>query len=357
MPDGYVMDLAKGCPRSGHNERMSGLAGATSKPSERAEMVNIDVQASECDLWKKTFYQVREKMMNVNWHPGPIGHYLIASQVAHYMLLAMLESFDDASVNLKLISGPTADNPVVDQVSDYSGECGELTSKQCWSGNEPNPLVSLAPIEESSNHQWKYAMSPQQSTHSADVDRLGHLDVRKSLQGTQSSGALEFKVNVDTVNDDYQYLLICNPPCGWWCEGQFGYVSDSNSRWWEGSANEAGEVCAGKSKDECKKLLGLTKNNLEVKKRPKVVDFAVNVDGKDVPFDDLQSLQEELFDKEDGRYCKECPKLKDMCGSVAKLSAGEHTIAIKVDPHSYAHSPEVDSKVTLEIGQVMLVGK
>merc|ERR1719183_480449 len=50
----------------------------------------------------RPWYVAREKAFNINWHPGPLGHLLIASQLAHYFLtqatLALEEGHRDVPI-------------------------------------------------------------------------------------------------------------------------------------------------------------------------------------------------------------------------------------------------------------------
>jgi len=303
-----------------------------------------------CNL---AFYQAREQLFNHNWHPGALGHYVIASQIAHYILENLMQVVEAEFFVQRRGAGPTADNPLVDQVAALSDaeienmQCGHLTTTKCWTGVEPN-TAALSELSHTSN--WTYGISPQQKGHGT-VAVFGHLDKRNSFQGTQESGAMQFQVNVDAKEGSHQYLLFCGTPCGWKCESAYGYFSTENNRWWSDQTHKQFSD-TGYNKEEINEKIGFVQGE----KRPKVNDFAATVDGKEVTMEDLEQMRQELFNSHTGLYCRNCPKLSDMCAPVAKLSRGDHTVALRVDPKTYRKDAELNRKTLLEIGQVMLVG-
>jgi len=318
------------------------------------DIINLNIEAATKPMCNITFYQAREKLFNTNWHPGPLGHYVIASQVAHYILENLMQVVEMEFFQLRgRRAGPTADNPLVDQAETLtdseinSMQCGNLMTAKCWTGVEPN-TGSLKDLSVTSS-TWKHAVSPQTKVSSGNTI-LGHLDKRYSLQGRQDSGSLEFHVNVEASEDSHQYLLFCGTPCGWQCNTAYGYFSMDNNRWWNEHSYKQFSSSSKDDPDKIKAKMGFTKGE----KRKRTNDFAVEVDGQEVSTESLDELRKELFHAETGKYCRNCPKLSDMCQPVAKLSRGEHTIALRVDPKTYADQ-EFAAKTLLEVGQVMLV--
>jgi len=124
-----------------------------------------------------------------------------------------------------------------------------------------------------------------------------------------------------------------------------------NNRWWNEHSYKQFSSSSKDDPDKIKAKMGFTKGE----KRKRTNDFAVEVDGQEVSTESLDELRKELFHAETGKYCRNCPKLSDMCQPVAKLSQGEHLIKLRVDPKTYK-APKVAAETLLEIGQVMLIG-
>jgi len=348
--------------------RIDGNLGFEMNSDMQKDIITLAVEASTPHFCHVPFYMAREKVFNTNWHPGPLGHYLIASQIAHNILENLAEVIDhEFEVSLARSKfdnnleghGPTADNPVVDRAQKLTPEqkanlynsCGELTTRKCWTGVQPNTGSLKSFLQPGT--EWKFGTSPQAKTNSLNV-KLGHLDKRFTLQGKQSSGTLELKVKIDAPSPNEQFVLLCGTSCGWNCHGAFGYLSPTNNRWWNEDSMKAqfsDSACESKSPDECDAYVGYKKGT----PRPEVVDFAVNVNGEDVKFSKLVALQEELFNEQTGMYCRNCPKVKDQCQPVAKLSHGEHLIKLTVNPKTYK-APKVAAETLLEIGQIMFIG-
>jgi len=163
---------------------------------------------------------------------------------------------------------------------------------------------------------------------------------------------MQFQVKVDANEGNQQYLLFCGQPCGWKCQGAYGYLSTENNRWWNEEVFKQFNQNSQLGKQEILEKIGFEKGE----KRPKTNDFVATVDGKEVSTEDLELLRDELFNKKTGTYCRNCPKLSDLCAPVAKLSRGDHKVTIKVEPKTYGKDFELARQTVLEIGQVMLVG-
>jgi len=110
----------------------------------KKDIINLNVEHSTKEMCNLAFYQARENLFNHNWHPGALGHYVIASQIAHYILENLMQVVEAEFFMLRRGAGPSADNPLVDQVATLSDaeienmQCGHLTTTKCWTGVEPN---------------------------------------------------------------------------------------------------------------------------------------------------------------------------------------------------------------------------
>lgn len=85
--------------------------------------------------------------------------------------------------------------------------------------------------------------------------------------------------------------------------------------------------------------------------RKEVSDLQFTVNGKVVEMSNLNSLHDQLFDKQTGSYCPGCSNAADVCQPVAKLSAGKHKIGFQVKPATYDH-PDMH----VDVLEVLLVG-
>merc|ERR1719183_3107878 len=76
----------------------------------------------------RPWYVAREKAFNINWHPGPLGHLLIASQLAHFFLeqaqLALLEGSQGGDSHILAALPP--------------GDCGAGVPRSCSTGMFPH---------------------------------------------------------------------------------------------------------------------------------------------------------------------------------------------------------------------------
>jgi len=179
----------------------------------------------------------------------------------------------------------------------------------------------------SSQDTWTFETSRQaaeRNTVTAD-ERVGY-------KGTNASG--ELKLNFQADSDD-QYVLLCGAPCGWWCEGNAGYVPSKSQRWWP----EGGE------------------------KRRDVSDLTFSIDGREVSGEELNRLHDEIFNAETGKFCPGCKNPMDLCQPVAKVAKGKHTVGARVEarsrdgvaPANVPHMQEGE-EMFVEILEMLVVG-
>jgi len=265
------------------------------------------------------WYQAREKAFNVNWHPGPLGHTLIASSMAHFFLTNLKGALAPEVGRLK---GPSADNPLVGKPvlapSDAAPQCGSLRSKQCRTGMLPTAEgTGLAGSRDpDSDDTWEFLTSKQAAEHGTKA-----VDSRMVYRGTKSSG--ELKLNFKAPSDG-MYVILCGAPCGWTCSGKAGYVSSKSQRWWPDKAPA----------------------------RQNVSDLTFTIDGRGVSGEELHDLHDEIFHENAGKFCPGCKNPADVCQPVAKVDAGPHKVGAKVEPRTW----EGDGDVFVEIMELLVVG-
>jgi len=336
------------------------------------DIVHFVTSASSCHVQHLPFYQSRDQAFSISWHPGPLGHYLLAAQTAHFILSNMAEVFSSSTEVFKHVPGPSPDNPVVDHTRNISekekleGECGSLVATHCWTGISPSTssLVNSSIIGDSG--KWTY----QQDYGFKGYEDQGYQDLRNVFQANMSSGPMRLQITIDPQETEGSYLLVCGATCGWACEGFYGYISASTQRWWnedlesgfQGKIREdAGCDPRGtkEAEEDCNARLGFKGRCDDVtdckgEGRREVTDMSYDVDGVEVPVPTLTQLQTELFSKDAGLYCRDCPKPMDLCQVVAKLSPGEHSVQLRVTPRTWR--AEFSEYVTVKVAQVMLVG-
>jgi hypothetical protein len=280
----------------------------------------VSVGAGTTQIIDLPWYQAREKAFNINWHPGPLGHTLIASSYAHFILTNLKSALISER---RRQEGPTDDNPlvgkpIVGQLTEP--QCGSLKVDQCKTGMFPvsKSTDELSRISGESDHTWEYAISMQ-----AAETRREAVDKRWVYRGNKTSG--ELKLNFVAPNDG-MYVVICGAPCGWRCQGKAGFVSSMSQRWWpEG---------------------GPARNN--------VSDLKFSIDGNGIMGKELPKLHEKLFGKEAGVFCPDCKNPASLCQPVAKVAAGQHTIGARVEPRSWEGADGEDTFV--EIMELLVVG-
>merc|ERR1719197_1393655 len=97
-----------------------------------------------------SWYAAREKAFSINWHPGPLGHLLLATQLAHYILEEALQALDEEQ-------SPMAPVP---KMPEPSGKCGGM-ARSCLTGMAPHngPDISTAMKQ---GYEWKQWTSMNQ---------------------------------------------------------------------------------------------------------------------------------------------------------------------------------------------------
>jgi len=307
------------------------------------------------DVW----WQSREKALNFNWHPGPLGHLLIAHMIGHYILTQLADILTEpASGPPRILRGPTDDNPLVgNAVAQQKGRsCGTLAALQCLTGSEPRPEgidLALALAPESSG-SWERVLS----WHARVPEGTGIRDLRRVYRGTSASGELVLQADVPGSVPE-AFALVCEAPCGWACQGAKGYVASVSQRWWgKGFGNsmiqrrmqfarrENGSCCLTEA--EMAKKLGSEKEGT----RPEVSDVAFSVDGKAVPQEHLVELHKRLFAQASGSYCPGCKGAGDLCQPIGPLGPGRHLVGLRVEPRTFQ-----SSDMAVEVLQLLLVAE
>lgn len=279
----------------------------------------IAVSAATPHVIDDPWYQVREKAFNVNWHPGPLGHTLIAAAIGHYMLENLKLALNAESARGQ---GPSLDNPLVG--TPITGtldhvQCGDLRSLKCKTGMHPANGADYVNKNARAANKWEYTISRQ-----AAEGRVPTVDERWVYRGTEADGELKLNIKTDADN---QYLVVCGAPCGWNCNGNAGWVSSRSQRWWP-------------DKDVERKVGS---------------DLKFSIDGRPVPSAELIALHDTLFAEGSGKFCPNCKNPADLCQPVAKVGAGEHTIGATVSPHSRKEEKDGEA-MFVEIFEIMVVG-
>lgn len=286
----------------------------------------ISVSAATKYVIDDPWYQVREKAFNINWHPGPLGHTLIASAIAHFMLASLKTALTPEGPSLAHERtrgpGPTLDNPLVGKPiigKLETPQCGSLRPRKCNSGVQPTTPGTGLRVDPSSPNTWQYMISMQ-----VPVRDTKTIDQRLTYHGTKQDGEIRFNFRAKRNN---QIVMLCGAPCGWRCEGNFGYVSTRTQIWWP--ENES--------------------------PRKNVSDLAYTIDGQAVPSSNLLLLHDELF-SENGKFCPQCRQVADICQPVAEVSQGDHTVGARVEARSRADPDASGNPMVVEILELIVVG-
>jgi hypothetical protein len=246
------------------------------------------------------WYAAREKAFMINWHPGPLGHLLIAAQVAHYLLSETLLALEDKEGTAPVPKMPAAPSP----------ECG--LSKFCATGVMPHDGADINSIVLAQGN-WRQDYS---------INMGGHIelsyDKKKPFIGRVGDGELVLKVEAHRPGD---VALLCMAPCGWRCASHQGFLMASTN------SHEANGV----------KHSG-----------PKA-DVEYKLDGRLVSDQELLTMTESLFNKT-GSFCPGCNEVARVCQGVAELQ-GQHQISLQVRPRNWDRDPHT----FVELLQVMVV--
>jgi len=292
----------------------------------------VAVGAGTAQLVSIPWYQAREKAFKYNWHPGPLGHTLIASSMAHYILTNLRSVLGEGPVP-KRMKGPSADNPlvgkpIVGQLEEP--QCGALKVNQCKTGMFPTSsgtALEGARHADQSDDTWEYGISRQAAERGHEA-----VDKRYVYRGNKTSGELKLSFQADS---DGQYVLLCGAPCSWWCNGNAGFVSSKSQRWWPKDGPE----------------------------RKNVSDLTFSIDGRDISGGELTRLHDEMFHQETGKFCPGCKNPMDLCQPVAKVAKGRHTVGARVEPRTRAAIAPADvphmqegEEMFVEILEMLVVG-
>jgi hypothetical protein len=298
-------------------------------PWERAghAMYPISVAAATKHVLHLPWYQAREKALNVNWHPGPLGHTLIASSIARFFLTNLQSALAQESRRGK---GPSADNPlvgkpIIGQLNEP--QCGSLRALQCNTGMNPTTESNHVSLlrDPLSDDTWELQTSRQ-----AAEGRVETVDKRTVFSGTKASG--ELKLNFQADSDD-TYVILCGAPCGWKCGGNAGWVASKSQRWWPDKGQ----------------------NGEPLEARKNVSDLRFSIDGRGISNTELNKLHDEIFHSQAGKFCPNCKNPADLCQPVAKVGKGKHTVGARVEPSS--RDPRFNGEdMFVEIMEMLLVG-
>jgi len=282
----------------------------------------VSVSAASKYVVGDPWYQVREKAFNVNWHPGPLGHTLIASSIAHFMLANMKIALHGDTARKG--NGPSLDNPLVG-VPPLSGvsnppQCGSIMPKQCHTGMLPTTEGARleSHVERRSGQTWEYSVSKEV------VGGHDSVDTRMVFRGTKKDGELKLAFE---ASDDGQYVVLCGAPCGWNCNDLKGWVPTKSNRWWKDKEHP----------------------------RQNVSDLSYTIDGREVSSLELLELYDYFFDAATGEFCPNCENPANVCQPVAKVSKGWHTVGARVEPRTWVDGTKW-GHMHVEILQLMVVG-
>jgi len=283
----------------------------------------VAISAASKHVVGDPWYQAREKAFNINWHPGPLGHSMIASSVAHFILANLRSALVEEDGRHQ---GPSLDNPLVGTpIIGHLQEpqCGSLRAQGCRTGLLPTSAGTGldGARDPHSADTWELAISMQSAQPATEA-----VDKRWVYRGNKTSGELRLGFTADS---DGTYVLLCGAPCSWNCVGSAGYVASRSQRWWPKD-----------SKGE----------------RADVSDLAFTVDGRAVDAPRLLELHDELFHAEAGVFCPGCKNPADLCQPVAKVGAGRHTVGARVEPRTPGLGRGGGDDVFVEILELMLVG-
>jgi hypothetical protein len=290
--------------------------------------------------------------VNFLWHPGPLGHLLIASAAATW-LLDGLRAAD---------SGERRAGPEPRRRPEPRVRCGRPTA-WCSSLVVPSHGTPLDKhvaawggwkvLEDAVEHDYRAHWRGRTAGYADSID------AKNALVGDRAAGALVLEAAAPRGGLS---ILLCEAPCGSnGCEKHRGFVSFGPKKFWGATvASELGEGefpetfreralgrprrpwQAGRrySEDEIKQF------RLDEQQRPRVSDVAVSVDGVPLPAAAFEALQADL-----DRVCPGCGALRDACTVVAaNVTAGAHTISIVVAPASFD-----DPAMHVAVSQLMVV--
>jgi len=292
----------------------------------------VAVGAGTAQLVSIPWYQAREKAFKYNWHPGPLGHTLIASSMAHFFLTNLKSALGEGPVPRRM-KGPSDNNPlvgkpIVGQLEEP--QCGTLRVSQCKTGMFPTSqgtALKGSRHSDKSDDTWEYSISYQAAERGREA-----VDKRWVYRGNKTSG--ELKLNFVAPNDG-MYVLLCGAPCGWRCDGKAGYVSSMSQRWWPE----------------------------DLPARKSVSDLKFSIDGNGIRGKDLPKLHEKLFGTEAGSFCRDCTNPASLCQPVAKVAKGRHTVGARVEPRTRAAIAPADvphmqegEEMFVEILEMLVVG-
>jgi hypothetical protein len=253
------------------------------------------------------WYGAREKAFMINWHPGPLGHLLIATQLAHYILEELLHTLQEDEAQAAIPKMPV-----------LVEECGGLT-RSCLTGVGPHtgPDITSAILK---GHGWDQKMSIHQFGGDVTKAVMNH-DKKMPLVGSVKDPALVLKATGTKKGD---VVMVCSAPCGYGCHPNIGFITASQKAHagWIGEALYIPELVT----------------------KP-VADVEYKLDGQLVSDVKLNEMTEAVFGA-NGSFCPSCRDFVGLCQPVAELPVGTHELSVKVRPASpvYECNPAVNEK-------------
>jgi hypothetical protein len=252
----------------------------------------------------RSWYVAREKAFNINWHPGPLGHLLIASQLAHFFLEQAQLALNEAGRDLPI---PVAPPP---------GKCGAGVPRSCATGMLPHNGRDINGA--ASGDSWEQAISVDQ------VNSEFSTDIRMPLR-VNRSGNLRLLVNAEQKGD---VAVVCMAPCNWWCSLHKGLVGAGPNRFWPPRRDGAPQS----------------------KEKPAVSDVDFTLSGRHVSNERLLEMNDKVFGRT-GSFCAGCNVSTEVCQAVGELDTETALLDMRVSPRT---DPD-DQDMFIEILQVMVV--
>jgi hypothetical protein len=246
-------------------------------------------------LTHRPWYGAREKAFMINWHPGPLGHLLIATQLAHYILEELLHTLQENEAQAAIPKMPV-----------LSGGCGGMP-RSCSTGVRPHtgPDIASAIVK---GHSWDQKLSSHQ-LHGKEELSWQNYDKKMPLVGSASDPALVLQVTGTKPGD---VVMVCAAPCSFGCQRNQGFVTadqQSHADW----ISEAKYVASQVTKP--------------------VADVEYRLDGQLVSDAKLNEMTSAVLGR-NGSFCPMCSDFRIVCQPVAELSKGTHELSLKVRPSS-----------------------
>jgi len=293
------------------------------------------VAAAGWDAAAHGWWASRGMAVNFFWHPGPVAHLLIASQVATWLLDALAAPADGFSEPLP----PRAP---------FQGQCGRPVAF-CAPALKPSRGPPLASLVRSgvSSEGWADLEDAVESDYRSfwagnSPGYADGLDEKRALVGDKASGPLVLAVRVPVAG---LAVVLCEHRCGTGgCEKHRGFLSFGPKASFKatvtGNSGEGERTLTFRERLRAESYARPRRGprytaeeqvTYGFKPRPFVSDVTLAIDGVAARPDAFAALQDER-----DRICHDCRSFKDACAVVAtNLTAGEHTVSVAVSPRTF----------------------